>query len=144
MTVTDRFNTYQAAKLAGLKYDTADYWATSGFLKPSIADSCGHASARAYSFVDVLAMKTAAELRRNGISLQGLRKVVKHLQARGITEPALANVYLVSDGKDVYECRGDELQSILQSPGQTAMRVIVDLSLVEKSLRKDVAELIAA
>jgi DNA-binding transcriptional MerR regulator len=141
--VGNTFVTRQAATLAGLGYDTVDYWATTGFLKPSIADSEGCNKRRAYSFADILALRVAADLRQTGVSLQSLRRVVDYLKERGIKEPALASVYLVSDGTDVYECAADELQSVLQRPGQRTFRFVIDLAQTENLLREDIKSLAA-
>lgn len=133
------FSSKQAGGLAGIGIDTVDYWATTGFIKPSLLDASGAGTKRRYSFADVLALRVAAELRKTGISLQSLRRVVEHLRARGVQEPPLAGVYLLSDGIDVYECRADELQSVLRRPGQGTFWFAVDLSRIETELREKIA-----
>ena len=74
---------------------------------------------RLYDFTDLVALKLAKELRKAGISLQSLREVVRYLRRRG-QKKALGDVFLVSDGKEVYERRGGELISTLRRPGKSA------------------------
>lgn len=132
------FTATQISRLTGLGYDTVDHWAKTGLCPPSIQDAHGPGSERRYSFRDLVALKAAAELRRAGVSAQALRKVIDHLRARGYEQP-LAEVYLVSDGRDVFERHGDELVSVLRRPGQSAFTWILDLGRVVEELRAALA-----
>src|SRR4051812_34731646 len=137
-TVADSFTAGEAVRLTGVAYKTLDYWAKSGFLVPSIAAAAGTGAWRAYDFEDLVALKVAVRLRGAGVSLQALRRVVAHLQGRGLDQP-LSNVFLVSDGEDVYERRGDELISALQKPGQAAFAFVLDLGGMVDELRQAIA-----
>jgi DNA-binding transcriptional MerR regulator len=134
------FSAKQAAGIAGLPYETVDYWASTKFIMPSIASARGTGTRREYSFPDLVALRVASKLRENGISLQGLRKVVAHLEKIGIPKPPLATTYLVSDGTEVYTKQGDELFALLKRPGQVAFFFVLDLTatyqVVEEAIRK--------
>jgi DNA-binding transcriptional MerR regulator len=138
-TAADRaFTAGQAGRLTGAAYKNMDYWARTGLLRPSIAAAAGSGSQRLYSFPDLVALKVVVRLRAAGISLQALRRVAAHLQAR--TPPAtFANVYLVSDGVDVYERHGDELISTLRQPGQAALAWVIDMGAVVEELEAALA-----
>ena len=84
---------------------------------------------RRYTFRDVIALRVAAELREEGVSLQLLRKVVDHLRAReglSATE-VLARTNLVTNGERVYEVAGDV--TIHLPSGQRTMMVHVTIPL---------------
>ena len=69
------FSSQTAARLAGITYRQLDHWARSGLLPPSLSPAepgIGHR--RRYSYIDVVALCTVAELRRAGVSLQALRR----------------------------------------------------------------------
>ncbi|HEX2922670.1 MAG TPA: helix-turn-helix domain-containing protein [Chloroflexota bacterium] len=132
---SEGFNAGRAAKLSGVPYRTLDYWATSRFLVPSLVSANGKGSLRLYSFSDVVALRVAMELRNAGISLQRLRKVVRHLRSRR-KSASFANTFLVSDGKDVFERRGDEIISTLRRPGQLASAWLVDLGQIVEELER--------
>jgi DNA-binding transcriptional MerR regulator len=137
-TVADSFTAGEVVRLTSVPYKTLDYWATSTFIVPSIAQAAGVGVWRAYSFDDLVAVRVAVRLRAAGVSLQALRRVVTHLRARGMETP-LANVFLVSDGHDVYERHGDELISTLRQPDQGAFGWVIDLGAVVEELHQAIA-----
>ncbi len=132
------FGTSEASRVSRVSLDTIDYWARSGFLPPSVRVAQGKGSQRRYDFADLVALRVAGQLRQQGITLQALRRVVEHLRARGVEQP-LAGVYLVSDGVDVFERRGDQLISTLRQPGQGTFGWIVDLGGVVEDVRAALA-----
>jgi DNA-binding transcriptional MerR regulator len=137
------FTAGQAAKVTGLKYATVDYWDRSGFLSPSVAVAQGKGSDRVYNFQDLIALRVARQLREAGISLQALRKIVGFLRKRkGLASP-LAETYLVTDGRDVYEKQGDGVLSVLRQPGQGCFFFVLDLSRTVAELREAVEKLVA-
>lgn len=135
-TIIEHFTAGQAARLARVPYRTLDYWARSGFLVPSVQVAAGRGTDRLYSFGDVIALRVASDLRSQGISLQALRKVVAWLRARGY-EGGLAEAgpYLVCDGQDVYERKGDELLSAMRRPGHVAFAFVLDLQHLVEEVR---------
>ncbi len=130
----------EAAGLAGLKYATLAYWDRSGFLRPSIAGArgAGKGRGRVYSFRDLVALRTAHELRKQGISLQSIRAVVKYLQGHGMESPlAEAKLIVPPKSREVFVVRDPErLWSALREPGQGVMRMVVEIGQVEQELRR--------
>jgi DNA-binding transcriptional MerR regulator len=136
--VSQGFLIGQVERFTGVDRRTLDFWDKSGFIVPSLQQGAGRGSQRLWSFDDLVALKVAAQLRALGVSLQALRKVATYL--RGRTPPAsFANTYLVSNGVDVFERRGDELISTLRQPGQAAFAWVVDLGAVVEELQAALA-----
>lgn len=103
------------------------FWDRSGFLSPSVQAAHGTGSRRLYRFRDVVALRVAVQLRKAGVSLQSLRVVTDRLRARTDLESPMAGTYLVTDGTDVWERRGDDLVSALCQPGQGFFAFVIDL-----------------
>lgn len=132
----------EAARITGVPYDRLDYWARSGFLKPGIVGAKGKGTRRLYSFRDLVALRTAKELRDLGVPLQTLRKVVGYLRrVKGLDQP-LADTRLVVSGNDVLLVQGDdELTSVLRSPAQGVLQLVYHLPRVVDELREEVRKL---
>jgi DNA-binding transcriptional MerR regulator len=129
----------QVAHLSGVPYRTVDYWASSGFIEPSVQAAQGRGQWRGYSFRDIVQLRVAKRLREAGISLQGLRKVKQRLQQERRLEAPFAEMYLVTNGRDVYEVkRGkDAVWSLLAEPEQRGFPwVILDLSQTVAEVRQ--------
>lgn len=105
----EHFTTSEAAKLARLTVHKLETWERTGFLRASVPRAPAHGSPRSYTFRDVIALRIAGELRKAGVSLQMLRKVVDYLRKRdGLSAmEALARTSLVTDGERVYEVAAD-------------------------------------
>ncbi|HKN98438.1 MAG TPA: DUF433 domain-containing protein [Pseudonocardiaceae bacterium] len=91
-----------AAKIARLSLRQVDYWAKTDLVPASI-DGAVSASRRIhlYSFLDLLALSVAAELKQRGVSLQHIRQIVRHLKSRGYDRP-LTQLAYATIGKQVY------------------------------------------
>jgi DNA-binding transcriptional MerR regulator len=122
------FPTDVAAKLGKVTPKTLENWQVKGFLLPAIPAPKRGISAL-YTFADVVAIRVAAQLRDDGVSLQGLRKVVAYLCKRKGLSPtqALSSTHLVTDGHDVYEVADDRTVSTLRRPGQRMLLVVLPL-----------------
>ncbi len=62
----------QAAKIAGISYDTLDYWVKQGLVKASIQASKPHHRSY-YTFSDIVTVSAIKTLRDGGISFQKIR-----------------------------------------------------------------------
>lgn len=146
MAVLTEFSATQATKLAHISYRQTDYWATSGLIVPSlrgVTGKPGTGNHRLYSITDVTALRIVGELRAIGVSLQGLRKVAQYFKQH---DPALsfANVWLVSDGRDVYEWRHSSPDmSVLKKPGQYMLAWAIDLGHVAQEVEREIAAMAA-
>jgi len=136
------FTAGEASKLTGVPYDRLDYWARSGFLKPGVTGAKGKGSRRLYSFRDLVALRTAKELREMGVPLQTLRKVVGYLRrVKGLENP-LSEARLVVSGSEVLLVNGrEELVSLLGVPGQGVLQLVLDLPKVVEELREKIKKL---
>jgi len=137
------FTAGQACRLSGVAYRTLDYWAASGFVSPSTQEADGKGTWRGYSFLDIVQLRVAQRLREAGISLQGLRKVQQRLRQEHTLDAPLAQTYLLTNGRDVFEVkRGQrEVWSLLRQPEQRGFPwVILDLSETVAEVRKAMDE----
>jgi DNA-binding transcriptional MerR regulator len=139
--LVEGFTTRQVAQLTGVNQKTLQYWDRSGFLSPTLAKAHGAGTRRLYSFQDLVTIRVARQFRGRGISLQGLRRVVRFLQGENQETSPLADLYLVTDGEDVYTAKGDGVQSVLRQPGQGCLFFVMDLRQVVLGLSDMVATL---
>jgi DNA-binding transcriptional MerR regulator len=136
----DGYSSHQAAALAQISYRQLDCWARRRLVEPSLAAATGQGSRRRYSFADVVALRTVAELQRAGVSLQALRQVVEELR-RLDAGVSLATVRLVVDGNDVLLLNDQaEVLSMLARPGQAVLRAVVDVGQVVRQLAEALPE----
>lgn len=134
------FSTAQVERLTGIGAKTLHFWDRSGFMSPSIVQAHGTGSRRIYSFRDLVALRVAAQLRDAGISLQSLRKVMSALrEIHGLEQP-LAETYLVTNGRDVFEKRGDDVMSVLREPGQSVFSFVIDLTRTVEMLHDEIGK----
>ncbi len=143
------FTAGQAARLCGVKYRTVDYWSRSGFLEASISEAYGKGTRRVYSFADVVSLRVARELRRLGVSLQGLRLVQARLRTyRHLEHPLAGSRLVVIPGTRIDVARVEitddnaRLESLLSMPGQQiAPAVVLNLAGVVGDVVAHVVEL---
>jgi len=69
-----------ARKLTGLTKRQLQYWDERDLVRPSLAAGQGRGHRRLYDFRDLVSLRVAADLRRQGVSLQAIRAVVTHLR----------------------------------------------------------------
>jgi DNA-binding transcriptional MerR regulator len=126
MIVDEGFTTPQVAKIVKTTIGTLDTWHRMKFISPALASKPGRGTSRRYTFRDVVAVRTALELREAGISMPLLKRVVAYLRKRkglSATE-VLASTSLITDGHDVYEVEGDTTISALRKAGQRVVFVV--------------------
>ncbi|MEK6676660.1 MAG: MerR family transcriptional regulator [Planctomycetota bacterium] len=101
------------ASLTGASKRQLGYWRKAGLSKAS-AKSTGH---RLYTIPDAVAARTVAALRKQGCSLQKIRKAVEHLRKHyptDVRQDVLSALTLVTDGDAVYlASNADELMDVL-------------------------------
>ena len=132
------FTTGQVARLTGLTHRQLDHWAWSGFLAPASGEAVTSAFARRrYTFEDLVRIRTVAELRRQGASLQLVQKAVERLQQ--FTVDPLRQLKLVVLDGEVYIYRSwAELERA--TDGQLAF-TFVDVGAVLRQLEGQLATL---
>ena len=139
---TDSFSTGDAVRITGVSFRNIDYWARTRFIVPSIAEAKGTGTERKYSFSDLLALRVARELRQGGISTQALRRVVQFLKQKTGQRNPLAECRLVVVGSDVQLVNGcQQLESLLNRPGQSVFAFMLDLGRTVEQIKRDVQAL---
>lgn len=135
------FKTSEVSRLTGLTSRQLDHWDRTGLFKPSLASAAGKGSTRFYSFLDVVQLRVARELRAAGVSLHALKLVIEYLRTEGLKQP-LAEAKLVVSGSDVLLVRGQsELVSVLNAPGQGVLQLVLDLPRMVKKVEQEVSKL---
>jgi predicted RNase H-like HicB family nuclease len=111
------FNTKTAGRVTGASQKQLIYWDKTGLVKPSVAGASGRGSRRLYSFLDLVQIRVAKELREQGLSLQKLRKAIHVLKEHPeeVRHP-LAELRLITDGKALFRLTSDPeaLEDILK------------------------------
>jgi DNA-binding transcriptional MerR regulator len=120
------YRTSDVVRITGVNRKTLHVWDRTNFVVPSVQKARGRGSHRLYSFSDLITLRVVRQLRQAGVSVQALRKVAAYLRKRGFEEP-FAEVYLVTDGKDVQAVTQEGLLSVLQAPGQQMLFHLIDL-----------------
>ena len=94
-------------KIAGISYAQLNYWAKTGFIKPSIKES-KKGSRRLYSFADLVRLNAAKSLLDSGVSLQKIRKSIDYLKRHEpeIKEP-LSELKLLTNGESIFALTND-------------------------------------
>jgi len=140
----EAFNSKYTRLLTGTTQKQLVYWDKQGIVKPSISPASGRGSRRLYSYLDLLALMTVKNLKEAGFSLQKIRTCVSYLRGRGldVTRP-LAFCKLLACGNTIYFLK-DEATYIdtLKRPGQTAVRDIIDVGMLDRALRVRVLSLL--
>jgi DNA-binding transcriptional MerR regulator len=121
--IRDSFSAVEAARYAAVPYQTVDFWARSEFITPSLATANGRGSDRSYSFDDLIALGVARELRKEGASMQALRKVVTALRTEGRSMAEFRWIVVGTDIKRASSC--DDVMSMLEKPGQLAFPAFI-------------------
>ncbi|MBM6691864.1 MerR family transcriptional regulator [Bifidobacterium pullorum subsp. saeculare] len=112
-----------ASKVAGITYRQLDYWARKQIVEPSITPSHGSGSRRLYSFKDVVILAVSKRLLDAGVNLQNVTAAISFLSRR--TTAQLADVTIMCDGQQVYECTTSEQMLNLLRSGKAVFGVSV-------------------
>jgi len=92
----------RAVRLARISMRRLRYWEQIGLVVPSIRQQISpRNTVRLYGFQELLELLVAAELRRRGISLQHIQRLVAHLRGSGFKAP-LRELKFATHGEDVY------------------------------------------
>jgi uncharacterized protein (DUF433 family) len=114
------------------------YWDEQAFIQPSLTSRQGRGRRRLYDFRDLVALRTAAEL-RSSISLQLIRKVDAYLRGLDYRQPMAELSFEVVDGELYFE----EAATVRRArrPEQTVIRVTVPFAHLVGDLERQIAKL---
>lgn len=94
----------RAASIAGVSTRQVDYWVTTGLLHPTVEERLTpQRPIRLFDFTDLMALMTAAELRKRGTSLQHIRAIVNHLRQRGYERPLTQIQFAILHGEVYFQ-----------------------------------------
>ena len=106
-TAARGFPIHLAAKLTGVTPRTLVNWCAREFLEPSVSRGrTGPGGERLYSFRDLVAIRVADVLRRQGIDVRHLPLVVDYVRKREgleLDQPIVGDTILVSDSRGFRE-----------------------------------------
>lgn len=138
------FNSRQALLATGVSQKQLVYWDREGIVRPSVSPASGRGSRRLYSYMDLLALTTVKQLKDEGFSLQKIRKCVSYLRGRGLdVSRPLSFCRLIACGDTIYFARNQQTYlDALKRSGQTAVRDIIDIGMLDRELRDRVRKLI--
>ncbi len=132
------FTADRARALTGLTKRQIQYWDERRFIRPSLTSRQGRGRRRLYNFRDLVALRTAAELRAH-ISLQLIRKVDAYLRGLDYEHPMAELSFEVVGGELYFEEAGTVRRA--KRPEQTVMRVTVPFAHLINDLEKKIAKL---
>ena len=134
MVKGESYTARQVRDITGVSYETLNYWAKIGLVKPSVSAARGSGTRRVYDFQDLVAIRVALKLRQAGVFGSALIRILNVLRQSGFDSPTKVAME-VTPGGDVEISLGDgEKISGRRRPGQ----LLLDF---ECDCREEVAEL---
>jgi DNA-binding transcriptional MerR regulator len=133
------FTTEKVRALTGLTARQLQYWDEEGFLSPSLRRRGGKGRRRLYTFRDLVSLRVAAALRRDGISLQLIRRVVTHLRGLDYEHP-LSELRFWSVNDRLWFEEADTIREARQ-PTQTVVSATVPLAAIVADIETQIVQL---
>jgi DNA-binding transcriptional MerR regulator len=133
------FTAETVLRLTGLTKRQLQYWDEKDFVPPSLTARPGRGRRRLYDFRDLVSLRVAADLRRNGVSLQEIRKLDSYLR-RLQPSSSLAEVRVwIWEGR-VYFSEAETIRAG-RRPEQILIGATVPMPAIVKALHTQIAEL---
>ncbi len=118
-------------RLDGIKIDPVrlHYYEKTGLIKASVRPAQGCGKHKLYSFGDLVMLRWFLQLRKQGLSMQKVRKGISYLRKnmpRFAEKPLEAELFFVTDGQDMFALvDSEEIISLVKTPGQKYFGVMV-------------------
>lgn len=138
LDLDDGFSGPQVCTLVGISYRQLDYWARTGFLKPSIAAAKGSGTKRRYSYRDLVQLKVIKQILDADISLRSARRAIECLRSHLGEDMAATKLVLTGSSAVLVDSDGDLID--LLAGGQGVLN-IVPMASVVRSLDADIVRL---
>jgi DNA-binding transcriptional MerR regulator len=136
MNVESRnFTARQVVRITGLPYQTLNYWAKIGLVKPSVSGARGSGSRRVYNFEDLVAFRVALKLRRAGILGKTTIQILEALRGMGFDSPAELTIDVTPGREVVVTQRAGESFSVARHRGQLLLDFNCDFRAATAELR---------
>lgn len=133
------FTSEKVRALTSLSPRQLQYWDEKGFLSPSLRRKRGKGRKRLYDFRDLVSLRVAADLRREGISLQLIRQAVEHLRTLDYDRPLSEIRFWQVDGRLYFE-EADTIREA-RRPSQTIAGFAVPLGAIVEELEDGIIQL---
>jgi DNA-binding transcriptional MerR regulator len=126
----------RAAKLAGVSLRQLRYWDETGLAVPSIKRQLdARTTVRLYAFPDLVELLAVAAMRRQGISLQHVRRVIDHLRTGGYGAP-LRELRFAIHRDEVFFQHPDGSWEGDHVPGQIVLAHVIPLEEIATHIRR--------
>ena len=140
MTTENLLTSRQVAEVTGVKYRTLDSWLRpedGGFLECT-ESAAGRGSLRGFSFLDVLRVDAVVRMRRGGVSLQTIRKVLSDLSERYREDDPLLAGRLVVAGNRLFWALDDTtlLDVLTQQLAATPLVILPVAEMIRENRRR--------
>ena len=116
----------QVVRITGIHYQTLNYWAKIGLIKPSFVEAKGSGSRRIYNFQDLVAIRVASKMRQAGIFGKAMVRIVEVLHRAGFDSPAQVAMCITDAGEVIVKPKQGEAFSALRHPGQLLLEFDFD------------------
>lgn len=111
-------------RLDNIKIDPVrlHYYEKTGLIRASVRPAQGCGKHKLYSFSDLVMLRWFLQLRKQGLSMQKVRRGISYLRKnmpRYIERPLENELFFVTDGQDMFAfMNGEEAISLVKNPGQ--------------------------
>ena len=120
MTELTGIPTRTVSSVTGIAMPTLRYWVNSELITPSVRGRSGRRRTMLWSVDDIVTLRVFADLRQKGCSLQSIRKA-QRLVVDQWQELISSSVLIYQEGDLFQVVDGEQLNSLLQKPGQTVL-----------------------
>ncbi len=102
------FDSKTVSRIVGVSLRQIQYWDEQGFIRPSVKTAGGRGTKRLYSFSDLVQLKVVKDLGEHGLSLQKIRRCLRHLRDSFPGEPQpLQSLRYLTDGDKLFVLTSD-------------------------------------
>jgi DNA-binding transcriptional MerR regulator len=104
----ETFDSKTVSRIVGVSLRQIQYWDEQGFIRPSVKTAGGRGTKRLYSFSDLVQLKVVKDLGAHGLSLQKIRRCLRHLRDSFPGEPQpLQSLRYLTDGDKLFVLTSD-------------------------------------
>ena len=125
----------RAAEIAAISRQRLRYWEKTDLITPDVERVISPRNVvRLYSLSRVVELVVASELRRQGVSLQHIRRIIEYLRAQGYEAPLREVVFALSGDRVLFQ-HTDGSWEDSRRPFQGVMRQVIDLDEIRARIR---------
>jgi DNA-binding transcriptional MerR regulator len=128
------FKAIQVQRITGVPYQTLNYWAKIGLVKPSVTAASGRGSRRVYDFRDLVAIRVALRLRHAGVFGKAMIRILEVLRLAGFESPTDVAIQITRSGKVAVKSSAGS-SSASRRPGQLLLNFTCDCRAEAAELR---------